>query len=286
MNKETMIRDWALGQLGSPYVYGSTGSQCTTGERQARMKQYPAQAEFIKASCPRLSGRQESCRGCAYSGKLCFDCAQFVRKALEQAGIKLPSGASSQWKAPLWSWKGEISEEAGRRLCLVFRQSGDSNKPMAHVGLSLGDGRVMDARSSTRGVVLSSLTQYPWTHYAVCEMDEKGKDEMKEEVVKPEIVKLQMGAEGEAVRELQKLLMQKGFPLPRFGADGRFGAETLQALQEAQLSAGLERSDCAQEEVISYLRETSGLGDVFYARVRELEADIAELRQWLEGCAL
>ena len=285
MNKETMIREWALGQLGSPYVYGATGALCTTGERQARMKQYPAQAEFIKASCPRLSGQQESCRGCAHSGKQCFDCAQFVRKALEQAGIKLPSGATSQWKAPLWSWKGEMSEEAGRRLCVVFRQSGDSGKPMAHVGLSLGDGRVMDARSSVRGVVLSDLTQYPWTHYAVCELEEDVKADMKVMQGEPKEVKLQMGAEGEAVRELQKLLMQKGFPLPRFGADGRFGAETLMALQAAQTSAGFERSDYAQDDVLAFLKGENSMKDVFYKRISQLEAEIEQLRQWLEGCA-
>ena len=43
----------------------------------------------------------------------------------------------------------------------------------------------------------------------------------------PRIVK---GMQSEAVRAMQQLLMAKGYPLPRYGADGEYGGETENAL--------------------------------------------------------
>ncbi|NLD03123.1 MAG: hypothetical protein GX674_07430 [Clostridiales bacterium] len=281
MNKEQLIREWALGQLGSAYVYGATGALCTPAQRQSRMAQYPSKAEAIKASCPSLSGQQEDCRGCGYSGKQCFDCAQFVRRALEQGGIKLPSGASSQWKAGLWAWKGEMSDQAHSRLCVVFRSSGSRQRPMSHVGLSLGDGRVMDARGHTRGVMLSQIGQYPWTHYALVNLHEQEEDGEMESHMEQELLP---GDRGERVKAMQTLLLQKGFALPRFGADGRFGKETLAALHEAQKRLGLDIGDGAGEALFIALQAAGTSDGQAAGGLTAMERRLDSLAAELAGC--
>lgn len=50
---------------------------------------------------------------------------------------------------------------------------------------------------------------------------------------------LRQGDRGATVRALQLLLTGNGFQLPRYGADGEFGAETAAALLQYQKSAGL-----------------------------------------------
>ena len=45
---------------------------------------------------------------------------------------------------------------------------------------------------------------------------------------------LRLGAKGEAVREMQQRLLQAGEVLPRWGADGDFGCETLAAVRSFQ----------------------------------------------------
>lgn len=50
---------------------------------------------------------------------------------------------------------------------------------------------------------------------------------------------LKVGSKGAAVKELQRLLIKAGFPLPKFGADGDFGEETDKALREFQDRFGL-----------------------------------------------
>ncbi|MCE8425218.1 MAG: DUF4157 domain-containing protein [Candidatus Methanoperedens sp.] len=50
---------------------------------------------------------------------------------------------------------------------------------------------------------------------------------------------LRVGNRGEAVEKIQQALIDTGFPLPRFGADGDFGTETQTALQNFQRENGL-----------------------------------------------
>lgn len=50
---------------------------------------------------------------------------------------------------------------------------------------------------------------------------------------------LQSGMEGEDVRRMQQLLLDLGYELPRYGADGEFGSETLSALKKLQADMGV-----------------------------------------------
>lgn len=50
---------------------------------------------------------------------------------------------------------------------------------------------------------------------------------------------LRKGSRGDWVAQMQKLLIANGFALPRYGADGTFGNETLAAVRQFQLAVGL-----------------------------------------------
>ena len=50
---------------------------------------------------------------------------------------------------------------------------------------------------------------------------------------------LKNGSENEQVRTLQRLLIAKGYKLPKYGADGDFGAETENAVKKFQAANGL-----------------------------------------------
>lgn len=241
MSAQTVIRDWALRQVGAPYVYGATGQTCTPGYREARCRQYPQHAPAIRQYCPVLRGDSAGCQGCRHAGRPCYDCAQLTRAALALAGLSLPSGASSQWLSGGWLSKGPVEAAAGQTLCLLFRAGGDEARPMRHVGLSLGDGRVVDARSHRQGVVLSRIGDYPWTHWAL-----PGGLDGAMPPLKP-------GDRGERVRQLQRLLMLNGQALPRYGADGAFGGETLAALHGYLASRQLALRDSADEALLARL---------------------------------
>lgn len=51
---------------------------------------------------------------------------------------------------------------------------------------------------------------------------------------------LRYGSSGEAVKTLQNDLLSLGYKMPKYGADGKFGDETLTALKTFQTDSGLE----------------------------------------------
>ena len=50
---------------------------------------------------------------------------------------------------------------------------------------------------------------------------------------------IKRGSKGTAVKEMQQLLITAGYGLPKYGADGTFGAESESALREFQADNGL-----------------------------------------------
>lgn len=100
-----------------------------------------------------------------------WECAQFTRYAWKQAGVELPSGATSQWNKTDWEQSGLVSEMP-ETVCSVFRWDG---KSMAHTGLYVGDGIVIHAKGTKNGVIKDTMTNYPWTHYGVPKTQNTGK---------------------------------------------------------------------------------------------------------------
>jgi hypothetical protein len=54
---------------------------------------------------------------------------------------------------------------------------------------------------------------------------------------------LRAGSNGDAVVKVQQTLIEMGFPLPKFGADGEFGNETARAVSEFKVQNGISPSD-------------------------------------------
>ena len=187
MTKIEKARAWLLARVGNPYLMGGTGQCCTVSYRRARAAQYPGSASKIAANCQRMNGSADSCRGCRYydetaqTGKRAYDCAQLTRWCMEAVGIKLVSGAASQWSKTDWARRGAIDTLPRDRFCLVFRQ--DAPGKMGHVGAWLGDGTAVHAKGHDWGVCRDSLEDYGnWTHWGVPRgLEEEKEDDMESE---------------------------------------------------------------------------------------------------------
>lgn len=266
------VKQFLLSALGSPYVYGGTGQACTPIYREQRLRQYPGMGKAIRDNCPVLSGRRSGCDNCRYRGKACYDCAQLVRKAFLTLNLSFPSGASSQWKKEaLWAYRGIIHPLAQSAFCVLFREDedGDADRPMLHVGISLGTGLVIDARNHALGVMQSRFTAYPWTHMAIprgftVPPALYGLKKEPDLPVKPQELpslldlplqerSLLIGQQGRLVQLMQTQLLRLGYRLPRFGADGKYGRETAAAVVAFQKVTGLPPSGQADRETMARL---------------------------------
>lgn len=174
MDKVKTVRDWLLSRVGNPYLMGGTGQPCTKAYREARAAQYPSYAGKMKANCQWMRGAATSCKGCQYyddaagTGKRAYDCAQLVRWAMDAIGIKLVSGATSQWRETRWMVMGEMDTLPKDQMVILYRRDDDGK--MGHTGIALGDGSCVHAKGHDYGVVREGVEAYGrWTHWAVPE---------------------------------------------------------------------------------------------------------------------
>ncbi len=84
---------------------------------------------------------------------------------------------------------------------------------------------------------------------------------------------LGVGAKGQGVERMQRALLAAGCPLPRFGADGDFGAETRAALVRFQQQAGLEATGTLDAQTLARLDQAGGAAATRYPEYGELFKD-------------
>lgn len=150
-NEEKVIT-WLNDKIGDYYVWGSTGYVLTESKLNELIAQYPNYVSYSKNS--------------KAIGHRVWDCASLVRYAMKQIGISMVSGATSQWKKTKWASKGTIDQLPKDQVACLYRWTGSV---MQHTGIYCGDGYVVDARGSKSGVIKSTLTSYPWTHFGIPE---------------------------------------------------------------------------------------------------------------------
>ena len=106
-----------------------------------------------------------------------------------------------------------------------------------------GDWYVIEAKGVSYGVVKTKLNSRDWNFWGYMDkyFDYSNHSEGTEveEVETLGYRTLRNGDEGQDVKELQKLLMKAGYKLPKYGADGDFGTETLNAVKEFQKANNL-----------------------------------------------
>ena len=231
---------WEAARLceGWPYTFGDRGQYCTPAHREAVYKSHPDQTGLI-TKCLVLRNGAASCAGCKWypDGKRVrsFDCRGFTYWILLQiCGWKLMgAGATSQWNnEDNWTAKGEISEIPDDVLvCVFYREKNDKSK-MAHTGFAY-HGQTIECGN---GVVYSKTINKKWQYWAIPKC-------ISDTVPEPDPDKkptLRKGDSGSYVTLAQTELIQKGYDLGKWGADGKFGDATEKAVKAFQHNAELE----------------------------------------------
>lgn len=220
------------------YIWG------TSGEKWTALKQENLEKTTDES---RALSRQY---GKKWIGSYVADCSGLFSWAFKQLGGTMYHGSDTMYKK--WcDQKGKLN--AGKREdfatlkpgTAVFTWDGSRYK---HVGLFIGGDTVIEAKGTRAGVVESKVTETRWTHwgeltgvnYVACgETDpapDPNQEPVQEPVSKPTIRK---GNKGLYVTLAQTMLLNRGYLLPKYGADGDFGAETEAAVKLFQKDWGL-----------------------------------------------
>lgn len=240
LSKAEIVIKCAEACLAWDYVFGEWGDYCTPTVRKKRAdgceKKYPKEAAVIRSKCQVLRGGTKECTGCKFypmdCKTRCFDCRGFTHWVLLQVGIDISGqGATSQWNTESnWAEKGEMKDLPEGRVCCLFQYNREKGT-MDHTGLYVGGGLCCHCSGEVK---IEDLKKPKWTHWAIPRGLEGGDTPMPER--KPTLRK---GSRGEYVTLLQTKLLQLGYSLAPYGADGSFGNKTAEALKTFQSDSGL-----------------------------------------------
>ena len=236
MIKPDIVVKAAAACMDWPYVWGAVGAECTPDKRRYYMGRSSIGEKDkanIQKSCPVLNGSQSACNGCKWlpNGQrvLINDCQGFAKNIFSRIGISFKGGGcTTMWDDNSnWSEKGKIANMPKDKVCLIFVNEGEK---MSHVGIYCGNGKVIHCSTFVKE------TPYPdrnwnWSHYAI-PAGLYGDQPIQ-------MPTLRKGSTGEYVTLLQTKLIQRGYDLNPYGADGKYGNKTVEAVKAFQRDNGL-----------------------------------------------
>jgi len=215
-------------QLGKPYWYGAFGQLGTKEFYEQKKRQYPKYYDWVYAVAT-AKQKVHDCVG-LIKGYLWCDSPEDTTPVYNSAQDKSANGLRTACKT-----KGEMAKMPDVPGLLVFYDN--------HVGVYIGGGEVVEARSRRYGVVKTKLSDRPWTSWGYCPWIEY-EVAVEEKTTTVCLPVLKRGAKNDCVKAMQILLMGYGFTMTDgsgkvYGADGSFGGATERALKAFQAANGL-----------------------------------------------
>lgn len=228
------------------YIWGTSGEQWTDA-KQRQLEQTTDE--------DRAQGRQY---GSKWIGHMVADCSGLFTWAFRQLGGEMYHGSDTMYR----KWCTDHGRlNAGKRSdgkqllpgSAVFCWNGTK---YSHVGLYVGDGTVIEAMGTKNGVTTSKASASKWKYWGELKGVEYGEYQSvkppKDQVYPgepgedsgesgwvPAKPTLRKGARGEYVTLMQTRLINLGYDLGSWGADGSFGSATEKAVRQFQQDWGL-----------------------------------------------
>ena len=234
--------------VGQPYWYGTCCYKATENLRKRKAAQYSQYYESSRTARYRqdIAGNAvvADCIGGA-KGYAWTDGGDSILASIGQAG-EIPSrygangcpdkGANGMFsyakeKGCAWGAIDTLPEVVG----LALHKDG-------HVGYYVGDGYAVEWQGFSTGCIRTKVANRRWQYWYELPFIDYGEDDTAGAASDAPVGSRQLakGATGADVKAMQEMLLQIGYDLPRYGADGDFGSETQRALQAFQQNEGLE----------------------------------------------
>ena len=232
------------------YIYGQTWEMWTQ-EKQNQKVSYMVSKYGVNWEKDKDAAKDKYYNAAKYGSKwighIVTDCSGLFAWAFKQLGGYMYHGSNTMYREYCTS-KGKLTSELKKSLqpgTAVFTGSSETDHP--HVGLYVGNGKVIEAQGTQAGVCVSNLTANKWTYcgklkgvdYSTQNSSVSPSEPTNEQKPVHTMPTLRKGDKGDYVSILQNKLLVRGYKLPRFGADGDFGNETLEAVKQFQRDHGL-----------------------------------------------
>ena len=254
---------FCLSMIGHPYWYGCCGYKATSSLLSRKTSQYPSHYGSSRTARYKqdIANNEVVCdciggaKGYAWSGGgqsmlAAIGTDKAVSSSYGSHGCP-DKGANGMFtyaksKGCAWGTIGTLPEIIG----LALYKDG-------HVGYYVGGGYAVEWQGFAYGCVKTKVSKRPWTHWyqlpfidygtgaitgdgsASGQVTGKPADTAATEYTLGSRT-LQKGSKGTDVKTLQEILLQVGCELPKYGADGDYGSETLTAVTAFQRNNGIK----------------------------------------------
>lgn len=186
--------------------------------------------------------------GSKWVGHTVADCSGLFYWAFKKLGGSIYHGSNTIYDK-YCSKHGKITDDIRKAMLPGTAVFVDHSGKKTHIGLFVGNGKVIEASSTEAGVITSKLTANKWTYYGLLKNVAYSTQDATETPSKPaddkiptgKLPTLKKGNTGEYVTLLQTKLMNQGYDLGKYGVDGDFGSATLAAVKKFQKDHGLEQ---------------------------------------------
>lgn len=256
------------------YIWGTAGILWTAA-RQAQLEK--------TTDSDRESGRKY---GKKWIGHTVADCSGLFDWAFRVlGGIDIYHGSNTIWNKYCTA-KGELKKgkrDDGKDLkpgTAIFTHNTKTDV-RGHIGLYIGDGWVIEASGTINGVIKSRITISKWVEWGELKgvNYEAGPADV---ITDPEenmtYGTIRKGDKGPVVKYAQQLLMKAGYELPRFGADGSYGTETVSAVKAFQKANGLQQDGIIGPKTWAKLLDSkqAEVQQKYTVTIRDLDKTTAE----------
>ena len=202
----------ALGE-GWGYIWGESGAIWTQAKQDAATRETTVKY------------------GSRWIGKRTADCSGLFSWAFKELGGTIYHGSNTIWNKYCTAQGALTAGQSLRPGTALFKVNGSDRY---HIGLYVGNDTVIEAKGTQYGVVTSKVSSWDeWGELLGVDYTGDG------EAITAAFTVLKNGSSGDAVKTLQENLLRLGYALPRYGADGKFGSETEEAVKAFQKAHGL-----------------------------------------------
>lgn len=244
--------------VGQPYWYGTTGNRATESLLKRKTAQYPSHYTSSRTSrykkdiankaivCDCIGG----CKAYAWSGggdgllnALTTGASYTHKYGANGCPDKSANGMFSYAKSKGMPY-GDMSTLPDLPGIALWKDG--------HVGYTIGNGKCVEWRSFSYGCVTTVISKRSFQSWYYLPFLDYGENQIV-------IRDLKRGMTGKDVTEMQKQLINAGYVLLQYGADGDFGRETEEALKRFQADNGLKSDGVfgeATRAALSALAET------------------------------
>lgn len=274
---------------GEPYWYGTCVYKCTSSLLASKSRQYPSHYGSSRTSRYKddiakkkvASDCVGGCKGYAWTngGVGVLEAIGTDNKLTKKYGSngcpdKSANGMFTWAKSKGMPW-GTI-DTMPEIVGLAVRFDG-------HIGYYIGNGEVSEWRGFAYGNQITKLSKRKWTHWFQLPFLNYGDANISlapPAVTTPTLTDvplgnrlLKKGMSGTDVKALQELLLQLGYKLPKYGADGDYGAETMAAVKAFQKAEGLPQDGLYGDKTHAELMDAVADDEQAKDEVQDAEPD-------------